>query len=205
MHDAMEGSKTASDDPIVLKSDDYISLVLSMCGGVWDLKYDFPLVPIAVDAVAMLEARVRDLEEENRTLREEGMKRTYFCAYNEVAAPKNANIDWRAEHPLRYTSSDFMLSEDGTVVTVKLAGLYELNVEVVSRSSANAKTLEIVRNGAAIAEGYQNNGSSYSNTLSIRRILELGAGDDLYVKHLGGCDTVIGAGANYFSLLRIGA
>ena len=210
-----DGAKTSGDDPVLLKSEDSITLILSIGGGIWKPQYVFPLVPIAIDAVAILEAKVRDLEESNRDLMQSNAalvelvntsaNRNYMNLFSDVSTTCGADIDWRAEHPLRHLPPDFSLSDDGKVVTAELAALYELHVSVACRCSSNSKTLQIWLNESEISESYQNDANSFTCHVNAHLIIRLKKGDRLRVTNTGNSSTLRCANGTSFSLLRIGS
>ena len=205
---AADGAKTSGDDPVVIKSEDSITLILSMGGGIWKPQYVFSLVPIAIDAVAILEAKVRDLEESNRELmqfNEASANRIYTTLFSGVSTPSGADFNWSAEHLLRHLPPDFSLSEDGKVVTAELAALYELHVEVTCRHSSNSKTLEIILNDEAVAECWSSNSSNHYGNVNVQLILRLNKKDKIRVMYYGSQPTYSSSNTNRFSLLRIGS
>lgn len=208
-------SESSPDAPLVdLCGEHKITLTLNMCGGVWKPAFVYPLTPVGVDHIDVLEAKVRDLQDEVEVFKQQReemelemkevlLNRTYLSLASSVVCPHNQCVDWRAEFGQKsLPENKFTLSNDGKQVTVLEAGLYQAHVRLCGTGSSNGQFLKLQLNGAVVATCHQSNG--HQDTAQLQEILSLSAGDVLQVQsHFNGNSLNIATG-NRFSLLRMG-
>lgn len=207
MDEPSDSKPTASNDgkdsdPVVDLVDGEIRLTLSMCNGMYRPEYIFPLVPIGIDAVAILEAKVRDLQEANR----EYQQRVFLKLGCDVDVTASNLFPWRAPVYMQRCPKQFELSSDSCSIVVRLEGLYELKVTVVGNGQYQRFFEALVNDErvAAVITG-ETNGHMSSHHLSC--ILMIRSGDTLTVKS-GFSSTMCGDKSgdyNNLTLLRIGS
>lgn len=158
-----------------------VSLVLTVSiGGVWKSDYTFSLLPVGLDKVDILEARLRDAEEEIRSLTARLSKYAesrVFCVSATGHVKTNEAIKWTGTAPREIPAEHFRLSNDSAQVTVLKAGVYQVQVRLPASNSYDECTYNIRLNGSQFGMG--------SNYTQMTDIMRLKANDVISV-HYGG-------------------
>ncbi|CAN0225852.1 unnamed protein product, partial [Ectocarpus fasciculatus] len=198
------GSKVGSDDPVVdfLAEGGEHSLVLTLSvNGVWKPEFVFPMLPVGLDKMDILEAKLRDAQEEIVQLRE---KTPDFLTLTSRTACGHQQIVVWEQLTSREIPPVFCLSEDKRQVTIMKAGVYQIHVRLAERSNANGAHLGLQLNGDDIAQCTQSDGSGHQNTPQITEILELAEGACLQVRCGANSSSLGIVNANRFSILLLG-
>jgi hypothetical protein len=207
-----EAEETSSDAPILDMTAEYITLVIDMYGGICKLEYQYPLTPVGIDQIDVLEARVRDLQEEIEALKEDKknlgkllLPRPYLSLSSNVACGLNQFIDWRAPFAQRSLPENvFALSADGKEVTILQGGIYQTNVRLCGNNSSDTQQLKLMLNEAEAGVCCQADGRGFQNTAQLQEILSLKQGDVLKVQCHCNSNSLASLNGNRFTLLQIG-
>eukprot|EP01032_Pedospumella_encystans_P008703 gene8703-10300_t len=201
----VESGNRAPDDPEIdlSNTDKGVLLTLQLVlGGVWRPEFVFTLLPVALEKVDLLEARLRDAHDEIETLRA-GSAASYLsissktdCAYNQI-------VQWNGDGPLM-SASHYKLSEDFRQVSILKSGVYQVSVRLGGGNNGSGHFTSLQLNGADIATCFQSDGNYHTNTAQINEVLKLSANDVLQIK----CGFNNGSNAmqsgNRFTMLFVG-
>ena len=162
----------------------------------------FTLLPVALEKVDLLEARLRDAHDEIEALRA-GNAASYLsissktdCAYNQI-------VQWNGDGPLM-SASHYKLSDDFRQVTILKNGLYQINVRLAGSNSGNGQSLGLQVNGVDMALCIQSDANCYQNTAQIHEIVLLNTNDVLQVRCGCNGNSLANQAANRFTMLFLG-
>ena len=177
-----------------------LTLTMSM-RGIWKPKFVFSLLPVGLDKIDILEAKLRDAQEEIQQLRE-GSKVTFFSVSSATACPTGQAVVWNGTSPREMCATHFCLSEDDKIVTILKEGVYQLNIRLSGSNNASFY-FEVKFNGVTISR-YRNSTQQNSYDCgNINSILRLKEGDKLHVECSGGNSDAAMIGNN-FSIMLLG-
>jgi hypothetical protein len=188
------------------KCDDKIKLILNMCGGVWKPEFVFPLTAVGVQQVDILEAKIRDLQEEIEYFKAEkaAEETVYLYLASNIACALSQHVDWRADFPQRCLNEKyFTLSADGKEVVVLSGGLYQINVRLCGCNSSNGQNTKLQLNGVEVASCYHANANSFQCHINIHEIVMIEAGAKLRVQSGFNSNTLADINGNRFTMLRL--
>jgi hypothetical protein len=180
-----------------------LTLTISV-GGIWRPKFVFALLPVPLDKVDILEAKLRDAHEQIQNLNkklaplEDLDVRPFLSISSETSCSRQQIVQWDAEEPRDIAEDYFLLSEDDRQVTILQDGVYQVSVRIsCSEGYPNTHYLALQRNGVDIAQ------SGYHGSPQLIQLIYLDADDVLQVKWHGGEFLAI-AIANNFSVMQVG-
>lgn len=187
--------KMGDDDPKlnleIIENVAVLTLTMSM-GGIWKPKFEFSLLPVNLDKLDVLEAKLRDAQDEIQELKK-GLKVIFFSVCSAVACKPDQPVVWNRADSYDNCTTHFLLSEDKKIVYILKRGIYQLNV------SLSGSSFSILRNAGVIA-GCTNAGSYYSLT----KVLRLEKNDALKVLCTSRFASDISVLTNNFSLVFLG-
>lgn len=187
-----------------------LALHLSLMGGIWKNTFTFPLLPVELDKVDVLEAKLRDAEEAVTALKSEVQvlksvsNPAFLSVSSNTATGHNTIIVWDADVPKIVFPSHFSLSEDKKQLIIARDGLYQVSVRVAGRNSGNGHHTGLQLNGADIAVCYQSDLNSHYNSAHIFEILALKANDVLQVRSGFNSNSHGDCNGNRFTILFLG-
>jgi hypothetical protein len=187
-----------------------LTLTISLMDGIWKNTYTFTLLPVELNKVDVVEAKLRDADEAITKLNAcveklaVSSKPPVLSTSSQTATGQNQIIPWDAETPKLCTESHFALSADFRQVTVSQAGLYQINVRVAGTNNGNGYYLGLQVNGADVAVCFQSEANCHQNTAQIFEILPLKVNDVLQVRSGFNCNSLGEARANRFTIMYLG-
>ena len=203
--DIASGESKPKDDPeIDLAPSDgemVLTLTLSM-GGIWKPEYAFVLLPVGLEKVDMLEAKVRDAQEEIEHLREQLAAPAFLSISSTIACANGGFVAWNV--PLEIATSHYTLSTDHTQVSVLKEGVYQVHVRLAVTNNGNTQSLGLQLNGKEVAQCTQSDGNNHQNTPQIHEVMRLKAKDALRVRCGANGNSLAVANGNRFTVLYLG-
>lgn len=201
-----ESREMERDDPTIElnleQGEAILTLTLSM-GGIWRPNYSFSLLPVGLEKVDVLEAKLRDAQDEIAALKM-GFKIPVLSVNSGVAVASEQVISWSVAAPRIVTASHFRMNADNKEVTILKKALYQINIQVGTTNASNSGGLQLQKNGGAVAFTPCSNPSYYQNIASINRVLVLDVNDTLRVM-LSSCNGMCADGlTNNFSIVWMG-
>jgi hypothetical protein len=204
-----EEAKANGDDPTIdfltEEEDGEVLLVLTLSmNGIWKPEFFFPLLPVGLDKIDVLEAKLRDAQEEIQVLRER--KITFLSLASNIPCQPNTIVDWNKTIG-EFPASDFKLSEDYKQVTVMKAGVYQVQIRVAWNTSGTfCLDLELNENPVAKCKQSHTN-NAHQNTPQIFEFMRLAINDVLQVRCSSSANgnSSLEAEANRLSILYLGA
>jgi hypothetical protein len=187
-----------------------LTLTISLMDGIWKNTYTFTLLPVELNKVDVLEAKLRDADEAITKLNSCVQKLTVSSSppmlsiSSKTATAHGEMVRWDAEAPKLFTESHFALSADFTQVTVSQGGLYQINVRVAGTNNGNGYNLGLQVNGADVAVCFQSEANNHQNTAQIFELLPLKVNDVLQVRCGFNYKSLAEAQANRFTILYLG-
>lgn len=190
---------TSKDDPEVygeVASEGFtIILTLSFCG-IWKPEFIFPMLPIALDKIDIVQAQLADAHDEIVELKEEisilkkySRDRVYLSLSSIHACPPNQYVNWNCDENSKKVVRYFKLLEANTIVVVQ-SGLYQINVRLTANNSQNDSGFHLLLNGETISETMNCNANGWHHTSNIQEIVELREGSKLNVRFMGNTSTI---------------
>ncbi|KAK1937082.1 hypothetical protein P3T76_009860 [Phytophthora citrophthora] len=158
-------------------------------------KYTFELNPVAVERIDVLESKLRDQQEELKTLRKDvSAGRTLPFAQFEAMTkdPNTLTLLWKE------MKSDFFHVEDGKVF-IRRAGVYTVAVVVNSASQACNQNAVLMKNKTPIQKATCCYRSNYSCSATLNSVLQLGEDDTVSIE----CDGAVNDTC-YLVIARLG-
>lgn len=184
-----------------------LTLTLSM-GGIWRPEYVFTLLPVGLEKVDMLEAKMRDAQEEIESLRKQLTEKITAPAFltisSTVACGQQQMVTWNAPSPKLIPESHFILSADQKQVTIKRAGIYQVYVRLAGCNASNSQSLGLQVNGVEVAQCTQSDANNHQNTPQLLEIMRLNESDVLQVRCGASSNSLGVANGNRFTLLYLG-
>mmetsp|Transcript_1756 Transcript_1756/g.3609 ORF Transcript_1756/g.3609 Transcript_1756/m.3609 type:complete len:304 (+) Transcript_1756:55-966(+) len=209
--DEEDEAKTNQDDPQVdldqADGEMVLTLVLSVMGGIWKPEFVFALLPVGLEKVDMLEAKVRDAQEEIESLRAQlaaGSAPAYLSISSATACGSQQMVAWDAAAPVVIPASHFELSADKQRVTVLKDGVYQVYVRLSGTNNTNGQALGLQVNGVEVAQCTQSDNGSHQNTPQIHEWMSLKANDTLQVRCGANSNSLAVANANRFTMVYLG-
>jgi hypothetical protein len=182
--------------------------------GVWNPEYVFSLLPVGLEKVDVLDSQMRDIQEECGQLRAHvaelleasRCKDVAFLSVSSVAAcAQNQIVTWNAEAPREITASHFALSDDNKQVTIRVAGVYQVQVRLAVTNSGNSyHTVVLKVNDEDVAGCIQSDANGYQNTPQLFEMMRLQASDVLQVQCGANSGSLTVATANRFTVTYLG-
>mmetsp|Transcript_23994 Transcript_23994/g.35217 ORF Transcript_23994/g.35217 Transcript_23994/m.35217 type:complete len:320 (+) Transcript_23994:81-1040(+) len=218
--------KRSSDDPVLDMTEEVLILTLSMCGGVWRPEYKFPLIPIGVERLDVLEAKIRDLQDEIKELRS---STTVYLSLASNGSNEQQAINWTGFFPGRHLPEELSLSTNGDQIRVHMPGLYQVDARVCFSVVGKyvSPCLSLKRNEVAISQttctmigdnpnptlsGFGNATTAagaatttLGNTVNIHEILRLTKGDIIQFQHSSNASVHGGVLTNRLTILYLSA
>lgn len=181
-------------------------LVLTLrIGESWRPEYAFKLLPIRLEKVDILEAKLRDACEEIELLR---AAPKFLSVTSKIHCLQGQMFVWTDAEPHRIApGSHFKLSEDGKQITVLQAGMYQVDVCAdVSHNGAGAKMLVLQVNQQIVSHftWHFGGGRTELMTTSIHDLLNLEAGSVLEVQCNASNGSALGTNGSRFTILYVG-
>jgi hypothetical protein len=183
-----------------------LTLTLSM-GGIWKPEFVFALLPVGLEKVDMLEAKVRDAQEEIESLRAQLAGRSapaHLSISSSTACGNQQMVAWNAAAPVVITASHFELSADKKQVSVLQDGVYLIDVRLAGTNNGNGNSLGIMVNAVVVAQCVQSDATNHQNTAQIHELIRLKANDTLQVRCGAASNSLASATANRFTMLYLG-
>ncbi|RYY83760.1 hypothetical protein EON63_10515 [archaeon] len=183
-----------------------LTLTISI-GGVWKPEFVFTLLPVALDKIDILEAKLRDAQEEIEQLRahkELVNEVVYFSLSSKTACGNQQIVQWDEAEGLRAPRVGFEISADSRQITVLKAGTYQIYVRLAGSNTANGQLLCLVLNNNNIASCLQSDTGNYQNTAQLLVIKCLPANSVLQVRSGFNGNSLALPLANSFTILRLG-
>mmetsp|Transcript_1755 Transcript_1755/g.3607 ORF Transcript_1755/g.3607 Transcript_1755/m.3607 type:complete len:304 (+) Transcript_1755:55-966(+) len=209
--DEEDEAKTNQDDPQVdldqADGEMVLTLVLSVMGGIWKPEFVFALLPVGLEKVDMLEAKVRDAQEEIESLRAQlaaGSAPAYLSISSATACANQQMVTWDAAAPVAITASHFELSADKKQVTVLKEGLYQVNVRLAGTNYSNTQSLGLQVNAVEVAQCTQSDANGHQNSPQLHELMILKANDTLQVRCGANSNSLAVANANRFTMVYLG-
>eukprot|EP01031_Cornospumella_fuschlensis_P031745 gene31745-38370_t len=109
-----------------------LTLTISI-GRVWKPEFVFSLLPVALDKINVLEAKLRDAQEELEHLR---AKAVLLTLSSKTSCGKHQIVAWDNDEHLRAPRDGFVISADNRQITVVQAGVYQINVRLAGNISS---------------------------------------------------------------------
>jgi hypothetical protein len=186
-----------------------LTLTVSV-GGIWSPKFVFALLPVGLDKLDILEAKLRDAHEQIEVLTQKALEAEEFEASrlfsvsSKTACGQNQIVQWDALAPRDIPAHCFRLSEDNRQVTVLKAGMYQVYVRVGGQNNSNGYSLSLQLNAADIAQCPQSEHQNHQNAPQLTEFIRLKDGDVLQIKWGGSSSSSANAKINRFSILLLG-
>jgi len=226
--DAIEEEEEDESDPeeprLALSTGDVggevvLTLTLNMYG-VWHPEYVFSLLPVGLEKVDVLEAQTRDLQEECARLgalvaqlvdTSRPATAAFLSVSSAAACSGGQMVAWDAPAPREITASHFKLSADRKQVTIRVAGVYQMQVRLAVTHNSNGiyhsnsqQPFSLQRNGTAVAGCIQSDANGYQNTPQLFEVMRLQVGDSLEVCCNASRNSIADALANRFTVTYVG-
>lgn len=211
--DSDENLETERDDPkvdfILEEEDIYLMLTLSM-GGVWKPEFVFNLLPVGLDKIDILEAKLRDAQDEIEALKIELNEKSdkseisFLSLSSITSCPNQQMVQWNGTVPRVITAETYSVSTDNRQVTVLKRGVYQVQIRLSGTSNTNTAHMGLQVNGADIAQCIQSDGNNHQNSPQIFEILRLNVNDILQVRCGANGYSLEVALANRFTILYLG-
>eukprot|EP01031_Cornospumella_fuschlensis_P031747 gene31747-38373_t len=189
-----------------------LTLTISI-GGVWKPEFVFSqFLPVALDKIDVLEAKLRDAQEELEHLRAAQPKVPFLSLASKTDCADQQMVQWDDDEHLRAPRDGFVISADNRQITVVHAGVYQITVRLAGRNVSNTGTNDtrLLLNNVEIASCQQcdfgNNpySSPSVNTVHMQEILRIPANGVLQVRCGFNNNSLANALSNRFSILRLG-
>ncbi|RYH04953.1 hypothetical protein EON65_46035 [archaeon] len=127
-------------------------------GGIWKSDFVFPLLPVALDKIDVLEAKLRDTQEEIEQLKSSKPTMAQISLASTTACNPQQIIQWNEAGRLAPPAEGFIVSADHRQVTVLKPGVYQVNVRVGGISCDRGQRLVLVVNGTNVATCHTTDG-----------------------------------------------
>jgi hypothetical protein len=204
-----KASKANGDDPVIdfLLEEGEATLVLSVSimNGIWKPEFLFSMLPVGLDKMDVLEAKLRDAQEEIEAMRINNNKEKevlFLSLSSNVACQAQLMVVWDVNNSRITFPAGFKLSADNTQVGIMKAGLYQVHVRFGGHGRGSG-TLRL--NEVDIAQCLcSGDPTSQCNTAQITELKYLRVDDRLQVRceFRGGAQ--VGQLYNCFSFLYLG-
>jgi len=196
------------DDPMVdllLKHGGEVSLVLtlSMCG-IWKPKFTFPLLPVGLDKIDVLEAKLRDAQEEIEIMKREKEDVGFLSVSSKTCCAAQGFVVWDAIEPKVINSNYFRMNTENREVTILQRGAYMIQVRLAGNNNGNGGSLGLQINGTDIARCMQSDANNHQNTPQIYEVVLLNVNDVLRVRWGGNQNSLADPLANRLTIIRLG-
>jgi hypothetical protein len=203
-------SKTNADEPTIdfLTDDNEVALVLTLSvNGIWKPEFYFAMLPVGLEKIDVMEAKLRDAQEEIAAMRiqlaDRDKKVVFLSLTSNIACGQNDFIDWNETFG-DIPASHFDLSADRKLVEIMKAGVYQVQVRLAGTNNRNTSFLSLDLNGVSFAQCTQSDANNHQNTPQITEFMRLAADDTLQVKCGANGNSLNVAQANRFSILYLG-
>jgi hypothetical protein len=186
-----------------------LTLTVSM-GGIWRPKFVFALLPVGLDKLDIIEAKLRDAHEEIHMLKEkvaevDGLQVTrLFSVGSKSTCGPEQMVQWDADTPRQVCSSHFKLSKDKRQVTILKTGVYQVYVRVAGTNTSNSQFVSLQLNNVEAAMCPQSDAHGYQNASQLTEIMPLNEKDVLQVRWGSNGNSMANASANRFTIMLIG-
>jgi len=205
--DGGETKLDVNDPTLVMSMKDgemVLTLTLSL-GGVWKPEFVFTLLPVGLEKVDVLEAKLRDAQDEIELLRAqvEAAKQIFFFSATPTAScTPGQHVVWST--PTELGTTHFAQSEDKKQVRILVAGVYQVNVRLGATNTTNGAQLGLQKNGADYANCSHSDTNGHYASFQISELMRLAVGDTLQVRWAGSGASFTAAGYTRFSIQYLG-
>jgi hypothetical protein len=195
---AGECAKKEKEDPqlnlSVSNNEVALTLTLSMCGGMWKPVYKVVLIPVALSKVDILQAQLRDAQEQIQELSRK-VARGLMKLHSQTACPTGSCISWDSSDRSVLPQDYYSLSDDKRTITVLVAGFYHVSVRVGHQTQpcGNVSGFSLLVNGNVECSGPN----------FVQEVFSLNARDSLTVMYVGLIPTNPDQLSNCFSIVRM--
>ena len=162
----------------------------------------FTLLPVALEKVDLLEARLRDAHDEIEALRA-GSTPSFLSISSKSSCPNNEIVLWDGDGPIM-SASHFKLSEDFKQVTILKTGVYQVNLRLGGHNKGNGNSTGLQLNGTDSAICVQCETNNQQNSAHINAILKLSVNDLLQVRCGFSSSSLPSQTTNNFTILFLG-
>jgi hypothetical protein len=191
--------------------DNEVSLVLTLSvNGIWKPEFYFTMLPVGLEKIDVIEAKLRDAQEEIAAMRiqlaDSDKKVVFLTLTSNIACANQDFVDWNETIGdwNETVASYFDHSADRKLVKIMKAGVYQVQVRLAGTNNGNCSFLSLDLNGVSFAQCTQSDGSNYQNTPQITEFMRLAADDTLQVKCGANGNSLTVTQANRFSILYLG-
>ena len=171
-------------------------------GGVWKSEFVFTLIPVALEKVDLLEARLRDAYDEIEALRA-GNTACYLSLSTKSVCWYDQIVCWDGDR-LVVSTSHFKLSPDMKRVTILKPGVYHINVRLAGTNDGDGNSTGLQLNGTDIAICFQCDESGFSSTSQLHEVVKLLVNDVLQVRNGFNGNTLETQTGNRFTMHFLG-
>lgn len=139
------------------------------------------------EMLAAQEVRLQEsaklLEEMKQAVAASSAARTACMSVSsQIACASQQIVQWNGDAPAIVAPSHYQLSDDKRVVTVLVAGLYQVHVRLGGSNAANTQFLALVVNGQDYAKCLQSDASNHQNTAQIFELIPLNVNSTVHVR-----------------------
>jgi hypothetical protein len=175
-----------------------------MCGGMWKPVYKAVLIPVALSTVDILQAQLRDAQEQIQELSRKGA-RALMKLHSQTACPGGSCISWDSSDRSVLPQDYYSLSDDKRTVTVLVAGFYQVSVRVSQCQQASGPVcgFQLLVNGKVECSITSPHCTGGSSTEFVQEVFCLNARDSLTVMSVGPRTTNPDRLSNCFSIVRM--
>ena len=195
--------------------DDGCSLVLTLnIGDVWKPVFVFSLVPVGLDKIDVVEAKLRDAQEEIEALKFEvatlkadvnPLKVAVFLSLSSRDNTHNqAYVKWNGTD-IKTNPDYFKISVNQDVVTILKSGVYQVHARLGQTNSANTCFLSLELNSSSFAKCLQSDATGHQNTAQLTELMRLNVNDRLAVKCGANGNSIANTEMTRFSILLLGS
>ena len=184
--------KTERDNPSVdlnmADGDATMTLTLNFMNGIWMPEFNFTLLPVGLNKVDVLEAKLRDAVEEIEQLRLQvnelqlAVEPAVMRLNSSTACMVNGIIVWNGEAGRIFNESYFAVSEDHRQITILKSGMYQVSVRVAAVNTTNCASVGLQLNGADIAACVNSDPNNHQVSAQLFEVVVLQVNDVLQVR-----------------------
>lgn len=186
-----------------------LTLTVSM-GGIWRPKFVFALLPVGLDKLDIIEAKLRDAHEEIEVLKARAAEADgleivrFFSVSSQTACGHLQIVQWDAPAPREIPETLFQISADNRQVTILKTGVYQVYVRLGGNNTSNSNFVSLQLNGVDAAQCTQSDANGYQNSPQMTEIMRLKRKDVLQVKWNGNSNALDVVNANRFTIMLLG-
>lgn len=177
----IKGTTGPSIDATTVSGNLKLKLTLDI-SGLWQPQFEFVLKALELDAVQVLQAQLRDAQEEIKAIKEIKHEYAFLSVCSQTATVNQGIVAWNGTSVNMITHSHFDRSADTTTITIKKRGIYQINCRLGQTNSANTQFMALLIDGTIIAKCVASNANGHQNSAHIMEVLDLAAGSSLTVR-----------------------